>query len=402
MPSALRLLTSIRLDYPFLPFLANFAANIADPYITGEFPIGAGPFMITSYEKNKKISLIANDFYYEGRPAVDELGFIIIDDPQIGYELFKNGTLSIYHPNSESIKKIKIESPELLYSIPEFSVQFININCQKSPFNNKLVRQAINYAIDKEKMVEYFLKDMAIPARGIFPPSMRVYNRRLKGYEYNPEKSKLLLREAGFEDWLPDIYPMDVSDSPSSIKRGEFVREALAKVGIKIELNPLPWHILIEKSYKGNSIISFQGWISDNGDPDNFLYPLFHTRSFGYAGNTFFFSHPEIDRMIEEGRRIRNFNQRINFYQELEEKILDEAPGVFLYHSLENIAIQRNILGMKPHPLSLIRLKYISTLGEDLIEKVVLNDESVRVYEDAVIENRKNPGRLYVKHLEVF
>uniref|UniRef100_A0A7C4XJ30 Solute-binding protein family 5 domain-containing protein n=1 Tax=candidate division WOR-3 bacterium TaxID=2052148 RepID=A0A7C4XJ30_UNCW3 len=355
----------IELEYPFLPILANLATNVADPYIDGEYPIGTGPFRVSEWEKNKRISLVANEFYYEGRPSIDELEFLIIKDDDHCYELFKKGALSIYRPGEKNLKKIKSETPELLFTVPELSIQYLAFNCQKFPFNNRLVRQAINFAIDREKMVEKFLRESAIPARGIFPPSIRVYNDKLKLYSYDPSKSRELLNQAGFPNGLPDIYPLDVSDSLTTIRRAEFISSALSEIGIKITINPLPWKVLLEKSYQGNSLLSLQGWVGDNGDPDNFLYPLFHTKSFGYPGNTFFFSEPEIDEMLEQARKIRNLSQRIDYYRTLEEKILKEAPGVFLYHSLENVAIQREVLGISPHPLSLIRAKYACILENE-------------------------------------
>lgn len=211
---------------------------------------------------------------------------------------------------------------------------------------------------------------------------MKVYNKKLKGYSYDPYKSKELLSEAGFPNGLPDTYPLDVSDSPPAIKRAEFVSKVLLEIGIKTVINPLPWHILLEKSYNGDSLISFQGWISDNGDPDNFLYPLFHTKSFGFPGNTFFFSNPEIDQMLDYARKIRNSNLRIELYRTIEEKILEEAPAVFLFHSLENIAIKRGIRGIRPHPLGITRLKYLHKIEEVVgVEREGLN----KIYQYAQI-----------------
>jgi peptide/nickel transport system substrate-binding protein len=93
---------------------------------------------------------------------------------------------------------------------------------------------------------------------------------------------------------------------------------------------------------------------------------LFHSSSFGYAGNTFFFSSPKIDSEIENARKIRNVNQRMAFYRNVEMEVLNEAPGVFLFHSLENIAVQKGIRGLLPHPLSLIRLKSIQEESPDI------------------------------------
>ncbi len=351
----------IRLEYPYLPLQANFATSIADPYLDGELPIGTGPFRLTEWNHNQDIKLVANEFYFEGRPEIDLLQFVITPDEDVAYELYKSGELAIYQPGQKSLQKLRKEVPDQLIMTPELSVQFLCLNCQKPPFNNKLVRKAICHAINTERFVNDLLPGMAVPARGVFPPAMIVYNRNLTGYKFDTALGRELLAEAGFGKGLPDIYTLDVSNSPAAIRRAEFIRDSLNEIGVKIEINSLPWHDFLEKTYRGNFQICLQGWISDTGDPDNFLYPLFHTNSFGYSGNTFFFSNPEIDRMIENARQIRNLKQRRSFYQQIEARILDEAPGVFLFHTLKALVVHRGVRGFRPNPLSIIRAKYLQT-----------------------------------------
>lgn len=365
----------VNLEHPYLPFLANLATNIADPYIEDELPMGMGPFKLLAWNRGKDIILEANDFYFEGRPAFDILQFYITTDDEFAYELFKNGELAIYQPGRKSLRKIKEEIPELMVKTPELSVQFLCFHCQKPPFNNRLVRKAICHAINVEKFVNDLLEDMAVPAKGFFPPSMPVFNRKLNGYKYDPSKSRELLKQAGFSGGLPDRYIFDVSDTPASLRRAEFIQSSLNEIGVKVEINPQPWHDFLENVYRGNFVLCLQGWISDTGDPDNFVYPLFHSNSFGYSGNTFFFSNPEIDKMIENARQIRNIKQRWNYYQQIEEKILDEAPGLFLFHSLKNLVIQKGIRGFKPNPLSIIKAKYVHSNIEQLEKEDILSEK---------------------------
>lgn len=365
----------VHLEHAYLPFLANLATNIADPYIEDDLPIGMGPFKLLTWNRGKDIILEANDFYFEGRPAFDILKFYITTDDEFAYELFKNGELAIYQPGRKSLRKIKEEVPELLVTTPELSVQFLCFHCQTPPFNNKLVRKAICHAINVEKFVNDLLEDMAVPAKGFFPPAMPVFNRKLNGYKYDPAKSRELLKQAGFSGGLPDRYIFDVSDTPASLRRAEFIQSSLNEIGVKIEIKPQPWHDFLENVYRGNFMLCLQGWISDTGDPDNFVYPLFHSNSFGYSGNTFFFSNPEIDKMIEHARQIRNIKQRWNYYQQIEEMILDEAPGLFLFHSLKNLVIQKGIRGFKPNPLSIIRAKYVHSNIEQFEKQGILSEK---------------------------
>lgn len=354
----------LSLEYPFLPILANLACDIADPYLDDKLPIGTGPFKLIAWEKGNRIILQANEHYFEGRPTVDELYFLIIKDENMGYELFKKRALSIFQPTGDALKRMRAEMPKSLHTIPELGIQYLCINCRKKPFDNKQVRQALAHAINTNQLVNMFFKGSAIRAKGIFPPSMEVFNHRLEGYKFNPATSKRLLSEAGFPNGLPSIYALDIRDTPAAIKQAEFIKTSLMAIGVRIDINPMPWQNLIERTYACESTLSFRGWVSDNGDPDNFVYPLFHSASYGRPGNTFFFSSPEIDNDIDQARKIRNLNQRISLYRQIEKKILDEAPGVFFFHRLQNLAVQPDILGIRPHPLGLVRTKYVCPLGK--------------------------------------
>lgn len=350
----------LRLEYPYPPLLASLATNVADPVRANEpFPIGTGPFQIASWERGKCLTMTANDYFFEGRPAIDEFNIIFLDDDDQLYEMFRAGELSICRPGNKALIRFKQEYPKQIMSVPEFSVQYLCMNCAKPPFDNRDVRRAVCWAIDVPRMVTELQAGRALPARGIFPPCLKVYNPRLTGYQYAPDRSRACLAAAGYPHGLPDTYPIDIPDSESSVRLAESIKQYLERVGIKISIRTQPWRALLDKTYRGDFFLAPQGWISDNGDPDNFLYPLFHSRSFGHPGNTFFFATPGIDASIEHARQIRNAGQRIAAYRTIEEQIIDEAPGVFLYHSVVTIVVQKDIAGIKPHPLGLVRAKHL-------------------------------------------
>jgi peptide/nickel transport system substrate-binding protein/oligopeptide transport system substrate-binding protein len=353
----------IKLEYPFLPILANLAANVADPYRPGDPPIGIGPYKVSEWQKGERVILEAHDQYFGGRPAVDELRFLIVRSGAEGYELFKRGVLDIFRPGTDLLDTVKKENPQRLHSSAELSVQFIGINCQKPPFNNKYVRKALAYAIDNRRFIRDCMAGDGIPARGIFPPAMRVYNPKLEGYHYSPERARSMLAEAGYPNGLPDTYSLETNDTPASVKRAEFIRDSLAAIGVRVEVASMSWKTMLDRTYGGKAALYLQGWVSDNGDPDNFLYPLFHSRSFGLGGNTFFYSNPDIDRELDDARKIRNMNQRIRTYRQLEQMILDDAPAVFLFHTLQHYLVQDNIKGFRTHPLGLVRAKYLCRAG---------------------------------------
>jgi len=349
----------VRLDYPFLPILANLATNVADPYRPGDLPVGLGPFRITDWQRGENLVLRSHKDYYGGQPAIDELRFLIVKNSADAYEMFKRGELDIFEPSTDQLESIKEEYPRQLKSSAELSVQFLGMNCQRFPFNNKLIRKAISYAVDSRRFIRDCMGGDGIPARGVFPPSMRVYNPKLEGYHYNIDRARSMMAEAGYPKGLPDPCLLEVNDNAISVRRAEFIRDSLAEIGVKIEISQWPWNILLERSYSGKALLNLQGWVSDNGDPDNFLYPLFHSRSFGSPGNTFFYANPEIDRDLDNARKIRNMNQRIKIYRQLENRILDDAPAVFLFHTMQHYLVSEKVRGFKNHPLGLVRVRHL-------------------------------------------
>lgn len=349
----------IRLEYPYLPFLANCATNIADPYIADTFPIGVGPFQLSEYEPSSHIILTANEYYYEGRPPVDELRFMIIEDEGARHSAYKQGNIDIFQPTGDALNAILRDQSHILNTIPELSIQYFIMNCQKEPFNRVAVRKAICHAFDPQAMVNRFNPKNAVPAKGLYPPSMKVFHRGAKGYDHNITRARELLARAGFQKGLPDVYTLDVRDSTPVVRRAEFVKASLTDIGIRVNINPMSWKELLAKQYSGDSLLSFGGWVGDNGDPDNFVYPLFHSSSQGQSGNTFFFSSSEIDGLMDQARKTRNVEQRNELYKKIEQHIIDEAPCVFLYHRLQNIVVRKDIMGFKPHPLGFWRAHHV-------------------------------------------
>jgi ABC-type transport system substrate-binding protein/methyl-accepting chemotaxis protein len=348
------------LKFPYLPFLANLACGVCDithRNLSVDKPNGAGPYKFIHWDKGKELVLEVFDDFFDGRPAIDRIVFRFIKDSDEAVERFKKGEISIMAVTPDTVKHF---SPEEIVSGPGLSTQYIGINVKKeTPFNNKKVRQAMNYAIDKDYFVDFAMEGQAIPARGVFPPGMYSYNKDLTGYAYDPDKARQLMAEAGFGSGLDSTYPFDIRDSEAAIKRAEYIIKSLEKIGIRLILNPLPWGDFLERGYRGESIICMKSWVSDNGDPDNFVYPLFHSKSFGRAGNTFYYSNHIVDTMIEDARSERSSQKRRTIYQEAEKMIVEDAPWVFLSHAVDTYAVSKKIGGFKVDPFGINKFRYL-------------------------------------------
>ncbi len=346
------------LKYPYLPFLANLASGVCDVVpdnFNPESPIGAGPFRLIEWNKGKE--LIFEDFedFFDGRPPIDQIIVKIIKDDNEAIELFRRGKIDIMQLTSNMIEEF---AEDEIVSGSVLSTYYLGINVQMdTPFKDKRVRQALNYTLDREYYCRNILKGQAVPARGIFPPGLSSFNPEIKGYSYNLDRARELMREAGFGSGLNQEYELDIRDSATLIQRAEYLKKCFKKIGINVVINPMPWKEFLEKGYKGKSLLCTKSWLSDNGDPDNFLFPLFHSRSFGSPGNTSFYKNPRVDEMIEKARSEPNIKQRIRLYQKAEQIIVEDAPWVFISHGVESYVKNKRIGGFNVDPFGIIRFR---------------------------------------------
>jgi len=346
------------LKFPYVPFLANLACGVGD-IVPSDFnqekPVGCGPYRLVSYEKRKEIVFEAFDEFIDGRPPVDQCVIKTISDDNEALKLFKIGEISVLSLTSDMLKEF---TPEDVYSGPVLSTQYLAINLsKKSPFLDVRVRQAMNYAIDKEYYCRELLREKAIPARGVYPPGLPAFNNNLTGYPYNLKKARDLMKEAGFGAGISDTFVFDIRAGAETLKRAEFIRDSFGKIGIHLQINTLSWEELLNKTYSGNSLLSLRGWVSDNGDPDNFIYTLFHSQSFGASGNTSFYADEELDKMIELGRTEQIPRRRMELYQKIERMIIDNAIWIFLSHGVDCYAVQKNVKGFIVDPFGLVRFR---------------------------------------------
>jgi oligopeptide transport system substrate-binding protein len=347
----------IVLQYPYMPFLANLACTMTAivPRESVEdgaldftrHPVGSGPFRLKSWEPEKALEMDPNPHYHERKVMLSGIKYHISLDDEQKMQAMTSNRLDITDAGGLDRRKLSADHSLKLASLPQLTVQYLGVNVSRvTPFADKRVRQALNYSIDKKAMIEDTdLAGNAIIAKGVFPPELSAYNPKLTGYDYDPDRARKLLAEAGFAGGLPGEYLLDIRESKSQQQRADIICRCCREVGITIKTNPMGWKTLLEKTYACQSLLSFRGWSSDNGDPDNFLYPLFHSKNWGRSGNTSFFKMAAIDEMLDEAVTIRDPAQRLRRYQKIEEMIVQEAPWVFLYHTVKFTAVKNYVHG---------------------------------------------------------
>lgn len=352
------------MKFTYVPLFANLSTiggAIVPKDLTlslDERPIGTGPFKMAEWQKGEQIILEAFDKYIFGRPYIDRIRFLVSKD-----EEEKKTSLDMFIANHVDIASIsytqidRILKDEYLKKclVREMSLdfQYFGFNMLKKdlPFYDVRVRRAMSHMIDRVDMLKKLDNGYGTPAKGPIPPGVDCYNPSLKGYDYNPDRAKELLKEAGYPNGLPDTYILDVSISAANMRRAEYLINQFKKFGINIEVRTHAWKDFLKLVHQGEHQLYMLGWSSDNGDPDNFLYPLFHSKNKGDPGNTSFYGDPEVDKLIEAGMKELNPKVRREIYRKAEEMIVRDVPVIFLYHGLDLYLVRENVRGFVPNIL---------------------------------------------------
>jgi oligopeptide transport system substrate-binding protein len=213
------------------------------------------------------------------------------------------------------------------------------------------VRQAFNYAVDKIRMNREIQANRYVVARGILPPGMPGYNPEVQGYDYDPDKAKALLAQAGHPGGK-GLTPVTIGSTLKSAEirqESEAVQQYLTNIGVQVELGGFEdWPAFQRALEQGETQIFRYAWYADYPDPDNFLYPLFHSQS---ANNYFRYRNPTVDGLLDEARKETDDLRRVKLYREAEQLILNDAPGVMFLHRTYEELFQPYIEGIEPSAL---------------------------------------------------
>lgn len=350
----------ITLQQPYAPFLSILAmANakvvprekvneLGDAF--GLQPVGSGPFTFQQWERNQQIILKSFDAYHEGRPFLDQIVFKIRIQDLDSYNAFLQGKLEESMVPVTKRREVRENSRYQLYTHfrkPALHLLYIGFNTKKEPFNNPKVRQAFNYAINKERIVQDIRQGNSNVANGILPLGMPGYSPKIKGYEYHPGRAKQLLAEAGYEGGkgLPDIDLWYSSRAETTPRELEVYRENLADIGVTLHIHEAEnWRALKGMLEEGKALMFRVGWHSDIPDPDNFFFPLLSSQS---KTNRTFYTNPQFDAMLEAARRETDYPQRIKLYRDIERLAIQDAPWITQHHRVFEYLYQPYVRGMQ-------------------------------------------------------
>ncbi|MBI4640438.1 MAG: hypothetical protein HY731_07070, partial [Candidatus Tectomicrobia bacterium] len=309
------------------------------------------------WSPNEEVVLQAFEDYHEGRPFLDQVVFKIFPGnplEKIFEEFSSKRELEesiVPSDKSDEINRDPRYKPYIRLKKPTLSILYLGLNNKLSPFTDKRVRQAFNYAVNREAIVRDITKRGSIVARGILPPGMSAYNPELQGYYYDPAKAKRLLAEAGYPDGkgLPKIELWSGSKAESTLKELDAYKGYFEDIGVNVEVTFAPdSKTFFERLSKGEVPMFRASWFADIPDPDNFLYVLFHSQS---KTNRTFYRNKKVDELLTQARKETDYLKRISLYREVEKIVIDDAPWIGQHHHVFEYLFQPYVHGVEINSL---------------------------------------------------
>lgn len=359
----------ISLKQPNAPFLANlamdfaamFSAEYADKMLAAGTPekidlepIGTGPFQFYSYQKDANVRFTAFDDYWQGKAKLDRLVFSITPDASVRLaKLEKNECQAMPYPNPADIGSLKNNENVQLLEKSGMNIGYITFNLRKAPFDNQKVRQALNYAVNKDEILTSVYQGSGIKAKNPMPSTIWGYNDDVADYDYNPEKAKALLKEAGFENGFEtEIWAMPVSRpyNPNARRMAEMVQEDWRKIGVEAKIVSYEWGEYLKRMAAGEHTTGMMGWTGDNGDPDNFLNTLLSCNAVEQGSNYSGFCNKEYDQLVTEAAQISDQSKRAELYKKAQIIVKEQAAWLPIAHSTVYFPVRKEVKGYVVSP----------------------------------------------------
>ncbi|WP_096202415.1 ABC transporter substrate-binding protein [Bacillus sp. FJAT-45350] len=352
------------LNHPLGSFLQNMGMSyfaITSPAAFEEYgdrinenPVGTGPFKFVSWTRDDNIVLEKNeDYWQEGLPKLDKVIFQVIPDNSARFTALRSGQIDIMDGvNPDDIATVEADPELAIFERATNNIGYLGFNMDKEPFDNVLVRRAINHAVNKEALIGALYGGLAEPAKNAIPPGYLGYNDAIDAYDFDPEKAKELLAEAGFADGFEfDLWTMPVARPymPDPQRAAEALQADFAQVGLKANIVTMEWATYLEKTEQGEQDLFMLGWSGVNGDPDYFLSNLLSTHAIP-GGNRTFYRNDEVTAILDEAKTTVDFDVRAALYEEALQLIHEDAPMVTLVHSIPTVAGSSRVSGYVPHP----------------------------------------------------
>jgi peptide/nickel transport system substrate-binding protein len=325
--------------------------------------VGSGPYLLKEWQKDTRAVFVANDRYYDGRPLIDTVTYRIVPSSEIAYQMLKTGEVDVSgftpdnYPDAKTLPNVAVY--EWWPAAATWS--YLGFNQRRATLQDVDVRRALSYAIDREAIAEHVLNGLARPTYSAFTPSSWVYNPDVPRYDYDPEKAKALLEQAGWKPGPGGVRQKDgqplklrVIFGPNTSKTAERVatvaQQAWGDVGVQVEVQGMEWGTYLSqlKSEPFDWDVNFGVW-SSTIEPHwmNQIWREDSIPSLNYGA----YVNKRVEELFNQGVREFDREKRKQIYQEIQTILSTDAPYLFLTFNLAYVGVNNRIGGIEPTPI---------------------------------------------------
>ena len=355
----------------FLTVLTAAAASIVSPTAVKKFgadyaltPVGTGPFKFASWERGQRVVLEKNPAYWKFPVKLDRVVYRPIVEDQARLTELLTGSLDlIVGVPPDYVGQLENHAKVSLLRQVGSHVWYLGINNEKKPFTDKRVRQAMNYAVNKEAIVRDVLKGTGAVSAGPVLPKTWGADPGLRPFPYDPERAKKLLAEAGYPNGFTTTLwsPESGSGMQSPVAMSTVIQSNLKAVGINATIQTMEWGAFLTKLRSKEQDLFALSWMSGNEDPDMVMYPLLHSSQHTPVGpNRAMYKNPKFDELLQEARLATDQNKRAQLYRDAQKILMDDPPWIFIDHEVQTAAFSKRVQGFKLHPSFDLRVETIS------------------------------------------
>ncbi len=364
------------LSEPFAPLLSNLAyptGLIVSPAAVkehekdfGRHPSGTGPFRFEEWRANTRVVLTRNDDYWDGVTSLDAVVFRPITDANTRVaEMLSGGIDLMVEVPPDNVGHFKADSSYEVFEQAGPHLWFLILNMKEGPFTDQRVRQAVNYAIDKESLVRDVLQGTAAVAAGPTPPAFSwAYNDELIPYPYDPEKARALLAEAGAQGAQLTFYVTEGgSGMLDPLSMGAAIQADLAEIGLRVNIETYEWNTFLGRvnpGLEGKADMAQMAWMTN--DPDTLPFLALRTEAWPEHGgfNSGYYSNPEVDELLARARQSTDQDERAALYRKMQEIVYDDAPWAFVANWKQNAVASSKVEGFRLQPSFFLLLHDVS------------------------------------------
>ena len=350
---------TIKLTEPYAPFNTIVASSnlsivqeaavtaAGEAYGDADNIVTSGPFTVKEWVPNDHYTLEKNANYWGEEPITTSITVRVIPEGSARAIALETGEVDlVWGVDPTDCSNIEANSDVKLLSQPSSSIEYLGMNMTKEHFKDQKVRQAINYAIDKQALVDTIVEGRGTVANSYINNTIPGWTDEVEAYPYDPAKAKELLTEAGY----PDGFSCQLwVNGDVRTRSAQMVQAQLAEIGITVDISTMEWGAFLDALNAGEHEMFILRWSNSSFDADSSTYQLFHSANHGATGNRAFMTDATVDELITKAAQENDNEKRMEYYKELQIYLHDLSPWCPFYYKNDNVGVRADLQGFKLH-----------------------------------------------------